>query len=184
MASIHDVTLDYIEDELRAALITEVDDDDIALVGHMQQGPSQGSPAPDAARISVTIHENDPDAFFDNPASAIKNVWPDEIAFVETSQVITWKRRFTIKARCLLVRTKETKDVAREIASTLRTRLEDTLLSMDYTDVEATNGEYVSRKAVAKSMKSEMIQAGGPPNSFDYHIKVRFDVLTTTRSFV
>lgn len=184
MASIHDVVLDYLEDQLELALITEIDNDDVAVVGVVQQGPLQGKPAPDAARINVTIHENDPDAFFDNPASAMKDAWPDEIALLETSEVVTWKRRFTVKCRCLLVRTKETKEEAREIASTLRTRLENTLLGLDFTNVAADNGEFVSRKAVARTMRSEMIQAGGPPNSFDYHIKVRFDVLTTTRSFL
>lgn len=180
---IHDAILGYVQAELTATMITAIAEDDPTLAGVVQQGPLQGKPAPDIARISVTIHENDPDRFFDNPATAMTTDWSDEVAILETSQVITWRRRFTVKARCLLVRTKETKAEARTIASAIRSRVEDTLQDMDFTGITADSGEYVSRKAIAPSMKGEMVQAGGPPNSFDYHIKVRFDVLTTTRSF-
>lgn len=194
--SIHDAILDYLETELTAALITDptsaaltaapedpVLETDPAIAGIVSQGPLQGSPAPDKARISVTIHENDPDAMFGNPASSLTSDWSDNVHQLETSQIVTWRRGFSVKIRCLLVKTKETKAEARAIASTIRSRLEDTILDLDFTSVSGDNNESVSRKAIAKTFQSEMLQAGGPPNSFDYHIKVRFDVLTTTRSF-
>ena len=186
MAEIHEAILDYLITQLTARLITApvaIDEDDTAVPSVIQQGPLQGSPAPDKARISVTVHENDPDRFFDNPATQMSSEWSDEVVILESHEVATWRRRFTVKARCLLVKTKETKSEARAIASKLRSRIEDALLDIDFTGVTADNGEYVSRKIFSNSVKGEMVQAGGPPNSFDYHIKVRFDVLTTTRSF-
>lgn len=186
MAEIHEAILTYLETQLTNLLITvpkAADASDTAIPSLVSQGPLQGSPAPDKARISVTIHENDPDRFFDNPATQMTSEWSDEVVILESNEVVTWKRKFTVKARCLLVKTKETKSEARAIASTLRSRIEDALLDIDFTGVTADNGEYVSRKALSKSIRGEMVQAGGPPNSFDYHIKVRFDVLTTTRSY-
>ena len=194
--SIHDAILDYLEAQLTAALITAPTaaallaaplvaalTTDPAIAGIVMQGPLQGNPAPDKARISVTIHENDPDAMFGNPASSLTSDWSDKIVVIESNQVITWRRAFTVKVRCLLVKTKETKAEARAIASTVRSRLEDTILGLGFTSIAGDNNETVSRKAMARTFKSEMLQAGGPPNSFDYHVKVRFDVLTTTRSF-
>ncbi len=32
---------------------------------------------------------------------------------------------------------------------------------------------------MATSLQSDMLQGGGPPDAFDYHIKIYFDVYTT-----
>ena len=109
--------------------------------------------------------------------------WEDEIAEIECGGSETWNRRFTVKARCLLVTTGEDKDATRAIASTVRHRIEKTIQNLSFAGVE-DDGEYVSRGAVSTSTKGEMMQSGGPPDAFDYFIKIRFEVQTTTGVFI
>lgn len=180
MSAIHDTVLDYVEQALQQSLIDDHGEADPAIAGIVQQGPVQGNPPPDKARITVTIHENDPDVIYKAAETSNKTRWDDEIVIIETGPVVTWARRFSVKARCLLAKSKEDVEQARSIASTLRSRIERTLLGLSFADVIADDGEYVSRGIVSTSFSSEMIQAGGP-GSYDYHIKVRFDVLTTTQ---
>ncbi len=183
-ALIHDAILNYVRDELQDALIDAIPTDDPARAGVVTLGPLQGDPDPDQARISVTLHENDPDAITGaTGVSALSGSWDDEVAEIECGGSETWNRRFTVKARCLLVNTGEDKDAARQIAATVRHRIEKTLQNLSFSGVE-DDGEYVSRGAVATSIKGEMIQSGGPPDSFDYHIKIRFEIQTTTGVFI
>jgi hypothetical protein len=65
-----------------------------------------------------------------------------------------------------------------EIASTLRSRIEHALPGISFDAVRYDN-EYVARGIVSETLKGEMVQSGGPPDSYDYFIKFRFDVLTT-----
>ena len=139
-------------------------------------GPLQGDPDPDVARISVTIHENDPDKFY-GINQTLSGDWEDEVEETECGGAITWRRRFTVKARCLLVNTQENVTTARSIASTIRKRIETTLLQMSFRDIQ-DDDEYVSRGVFSENIHSEMIQAGGP-EAYDFHIKIRFEVLTT-----
>jgi hypothetical protein len=158
--------------------------EDPARAGVVFKGPLQGDPEPDTARISITVHENDPDNFFSGQVTQITGDWSDEVAEVECgggSGGAIWNRRFTVKGRCLLVNSKEGLDDTREIASTVKTRIERALRGIDWSDVfeEDENHvmiEYVSRPVL--SMRSEAVQGGGPPDSYDYFIKVRFDVQT------
>jgi hypothetical protein len=177
---IHNEILTHIQAALQAALIDDIPDDDLARAGIVMLGPLQGNPDPDQARISVTLHENDPDRFYGTTGtSAITTEWDDEIIEVECGGSATWNRRFTVKARCLYVITGEDLTTAREIAATVRNRIEKTLLNLSFADVK-TDDEFVSRGVLATSMKGEMLQAGGPPDAYDYHIKVRFELQTTT----
>lgn len=178
MSGIHDEILKHIRVELQTALIDSIAEDDPARAGLVILGPLQEDPS--QARISVTLHENDPDAYYKTQTSTIKIDWRDKVVLIETGSH-TWKRSFVAKARCLLERTKEEKGAARAVASTLRERIETALIEMSFTGV-TSNGEYVSRPIMATSMKGEMVQAGGPPNSYDYHIKLMFDLLTTRSS--
>ena len=162
--------LEYTQVQLENALINNIADDDPAQAGVVKIGPLQGDPDPDQARISVVINHNDPENI-DGP-------WRDFIEIVEIGGVVTWVRRFTINIRCLLETTKETLDEARPIAAIVRDRTELTLLKELFTGI-ATDDEYVSRGPMATSLKSDMIQGGGPPDSYDFHIKVYFDVYTT-----
>jgi hypothetical protein len=82
-----------------------------------------------------------------------------------------------VKARALLVNTGEALASAGEIAQTVKSRIEKVLLQIDWGGVRS-DSEFLSRPAVATSMKSEAVQSGGP-GSYDFHIKVRFDVQTT-----
>ena len=177
MSGIHDAVLEHVRDALIASLITNIDPGDTARAGVVQIGPLQGEPAPDAARIAITLHENDPDRLLGGAVTGMNDDWSDKIDQVEIGGAVTTVRRFTLKARCLLVNTGEELDEARAIASTVRDRCEAALFPMQFTGVLAGT-EYVSRGITSDEFAGEMLQAGGP-EAFDYHIKVRFSVLTT-----
>ena len=180
--NIHDAIVNHVVEQLECALINDVPADDPARAGIVIPGPLQGDPDPDQARISVSVYENDPDGFFGKAGtSANSDGWNDEVAETECGGSAIWNRRFVVKARCLLVNTGEGRASARAIASTVRSRLENCLLNLRWGDIHDDEmGEYVSRGVIAESLQSEMVQAGGPPDAYDYHLKVRFEVQTTT----
>lgn len=175
--SIHYLVLEKVREELQTTLIDDVSDE-TTKAGVVMVGPLQGDPDPDVARIAVQIFENDPDPFFGIDGSALNGAWSDEIDEVEIGQANTWLRRFTIKVRCLLDITGEDKDEARQIASTVRTRIEHRLPRINFGDI-SSDGEYVSRRIVSEEIKSEMVQGGGPPDAYDFNIKIRFSIKTT-----
>jgi hypothetical protein len=177
MNGIHDVILEYTRDALEVALITNIAADDVARAGVVLIGPIQDEPAPDTARISITLHENDPDRLLSGAVTGMTDDWSDEVEEIEIGGAVTHVRRFTLKARCLLVNTREDLNGARNIASTVRERCEGTLLSLPFTNV-VSDKEYVARGILSEEFSGEMLQAGGP-EAYDYHIKVRFSVLTT-----
>jgi len=180
LQSIHASIIDRVQEALDEALINNLYTGDPARAGVVKQGSLQGDPDPDVARISVNVYENDPDRFFgsDNTSAFGNTEWEDEVDHIEIGGAITWKRRFTVKSRCLLVNSQEATENAQKVARAVRTRIEETILGVDWTGIE-TDDEYVSRGAFAETMKGEMVQAGGPPDSYDFYIKVRFEVLTT-----
>ncbi len=177
MSGIHDLILLHVQEAFQKSLIDDLPLDDKARAGVVYIGPLQGEPTPDDARISITLHENDLDAAISGVVSGLKGEWVDEIDEIEIGGASTWVRRFTCKARCLLVNTAESLAEARAIASTVRERIEDTLSGMSFTGV-ANASEYVSRGVLSEEMAGEMLQAGGP-EAYDYQIKVRFSLLTT-----
>lgn len=179
--TIHAAILSHVKDALQYALVDSIPSTDSTYASVISIGPLQGEPDPDVARISVTLHENDPDVDYgQGSTSSITSAWNDDVAEIECGAAITWRRRFTVKARCLFVLTQENKEDARLIASRIRSRIEGTLLGMRWGDVsDPETGEYVSRGVLAYSLKGDMIQGGGPPDAYDFHIKVRFEVQTT-----
>jgi len=172
MSGIHKAIMDRVETVLQAALIDDIDPADIAIAGVVKQGPLQGDPEPDTARIAVTIHENDPGNFDQNEE------WADKVEFLECGGAVTWARRFTVKIRCLLEMTREDLATSRQIASTVKERAEMALLGEPFINI-ASGNERVSRGAFSDSFHGQMRQSGGPPDSYDFRIKIRFDVLTT-----
>jgi hypothetical protein len=180
--NIHDAIANFIVAALQHSLIDDIAESDIARAGVVIPGPLQGDPDPDVARISVSVYENDPEGFFGrNGTSANSDDWTDQVSETECGGSVIWDRRFTVKARCLFVNTGETRDSARSIASTVRSRIERCLMNLSWGEIhDDETGEFVSRGVLAESLHSEMQQAGGPPDAYDYHIKVRFEVQTTT----
>lgn len=170
MSAIHKTVMDHLEEILTVALITNIGDTDPAIAGAVKLGPLQGNPEPDLARVSITIHENDPDD---------RERWHDRIVMVEIGNVVTYARRFTVKARCLLEFTRESLDQARSIASTVKNRAETAILSERWASVVADDGEYVARGALARSLRSHVRQGGGPPDSYDFRISIQFEIWTT-----
>jgi hypothetical protein len=170
--------LERVKSELQGALIDNIPADDVTRAGHVKIGPYQGDPSPEEGRITVSIHENDPDGIVSSGVSGMSGDWSDDVEIIECGGAATTARRFTVKARCLLSMTRENESEARLIAHTVRSRIETTLKKMSFATVR-TEDEYVARRALSNEMSAEMMQAGGPPDAFDYIIKVHFSVLTT-----
>lgn len=170
--------MERIRDGMQAGLIDGIPEDDPTRAGFVKIGAYQGEPSPDEARISISIHENDPDAIVKSGVSALNSDWSDQIDLIECGGAATTSRRFTVKARCLFVKTGEKEDEARRISSTVRSRMETLLKKMSFKDVKVAD-EYVARGILSTDLRSEMMQAGGPPDAFDYIIKFHFSVLTT-----
>ncbi len=187
MSGIHDLVLLHVQAALQQSMITDLvpvkDEEgnlpapDVTIAGVISIGPIQGDPTPDDARISVTIHENDPDAMISGAVSGLKGDWADVVDEIEIGGTVTYKRRFSVKARCLLVNTAENLTQARSIASTVRERIEKTLLNLSFSGVSSSD-EFVSGSILTDEFAGEMLQAGGP-DAYDYQIKIRFSLLTT-----
>jgi hypothetical protein len=172
MSAIHDAILLKVQSSLTKTMITDlapiggeaVDD---TQAGVIKIGPLLGDPDPDAARISVELYENDPDGG-----------WDDRVGMIEIGGCTTWRRRFTVLARCLLESTREDLAGAKRIGSVVRSRIEKTLLGINFGSVVADDGEIVTRGAVSDSIFGSMNQGGGPPDAYDIHIKIRFEILS------
>jgi hypothetical protein len=176
---IHAAILTQLKTSLTAALITNVSDT-ASKAGLVIIGPHQEEPAPDEARIVAMIFANDPDAITGGaPTGLDREVWADKIEYLESNGTITHSRRFTVKVRCMFSRTREDQVTSLSIADQVRDRIEKSLLSEKFSSVVTSNGEYVSRGVFSDELHSELLQAGGPPDQYDYIIKFRFSVLTT-----
>lgn len=178
MSGIHATVLEYVQAQLQAALITAIPNGDPTKVGAVKIGHLQGDPAPDEARISVTIHESDPDRFIKGALTSMTGEWNDEVVEVEVGGTVTTERKFTVKGRCLFEGTREDLDTARSITSIVRDRIEQVLLRLAFSGV-VSGAEFVSRGPLAEDFASEQLQAGGPPDAYDYHFKIRFSIWTT-----
>jgi hypothetical protein len=174
---IHDVIKNRIQSILQTALIDNIDPTDKAIPGLIIQGPLQGQMDPDTARIYVNIFENDPDGVIGDGLNASTKVYNDTIEEVELGGAITWRRYFTIRARCLLVDSAESLSEASQIASRLRSRMEKALIRGSYGDL-SSEGEYVSRGPLNSEIDGETFQSGGP-ESYDFHITIHIQLLTT-----
>jgi len=176
---IHKSIMDYVKNRLERDLVSSAGNSDDAVPGAIKMGPLQGDPDPDAARISVELYENDPDQEIKGSGISVgTDAWQDKIEEIEIGGSITWKRRFTVKVRVLLEGTREDLENARRIASTVRSRVEKSLMCMRFADVGSA-GEMVVMGPFSDDLLSEMVQAGGPPDAYDFFIKVKFEVLTT-----
>jgi hypothetical protein len=173
--SIHNAIMNHVKDTLDDAF-DQVTDTRLKP-GVIKLGPLQGDPLdPDDARITIMIFENDPDEkdtfdWCDKPASS-------EYGGLEIGGGITWLRRFTLKADCLFELSREDLDTARRIAGALKVKIEDILLKMSFSGI-AVDDEYVSRGVIGYGLQSTMRQGGGPPDAYQFKLKMRFEVLTS-----
>ena len=174
---ISDAIVDKVYAELTTALIDDIAEGDPTRVGLILQGPFQGQEDLERARIVIEIYENDPDKFQRGAVTSMWGAWEDEVAELEIGGSMIWNRRYTVKARALMTKTKEDIDNARLIASTLKDRLTRTLITIDFAGTQ-DDEEFVSRGILSHKIQAEAIQGGGP-QAYDYYIKVRFEVQTT-----
>lgn len=167
------VTVDLLvlyQKALQAALIDRVGANDPLRAGIVKIGALQGEPEPDVARISVTVHPNDPDNLDD---------WLDEIIEVEMPNSAYWERRFTVKYQLLLEVTGEALLPALTLSSDLKERIEHTILGVSYAALNLPT-ERVVRGAMSTDSDSHFLQGGGPPDSYNMNGKYRFSVVTLT----
>lgn len=175
--SIHDAIMNHVRDNLETVLFAAYPVGHPVRPGVVKLGPLMGDPLdPEEARIVVTVYENDYDekdsfVWCDEPAS-------EEYGGLEIGGGITWRRRFTVKADCYFERTRETLADARKITGALKSKLEATLLEMSFSGV-SVGSESVSRGPVGYEFRSTVRQGGGPPDAFQFKIKIRFEVLTS-----
>jgi len=179
--SVMNLVLEHTRDELIRMLYTDIAEDDKARTNVVKIGFLQGDPDPDEARISVTVFPNDPDQEIRGSGIGTNLApWDDTIYEEEVGGVLTWSRKYTIKARCLFTDGQEAENeaLARTLAATAKHRIEKAVLKIDYGEI-SSDSEYVCRSASSTSLRSAFVQSGGP-GAFDFYIKVRFDILTTT----
>jgi len=174
---ISDAIVDKVYAELTTAFISDLEEDDPTRAGLILQGPYQGQEDLERARIIIEIYENDPDKFQRGAVTSMWGAWEDEVAELEIGGSVIWNRRYTVKARALMTKTKEDINAARLIASTLKDRLTRTLITIDFAGTQ-DDEEFVSRGILSHKIQAEAIQGGGP-QAYDYYIKVRFEVQTT-----
>ena len=174
---ISDAIVDKVYSELTIALMKDLEESDPTRAGLILRGPFQDQADLERARIVVEIYENDPDKFQRGAVTSMWGAWEDEVAELEIGGSVIWNRRYTVKGRALMTRTKENIDEARLIASTLKDRLTRTLINIDFAGIQ-DDEEFVSRGVLSRSIQAEAIQGGGP-QAYDYYIKVRFEVQTT-----
>jgi hypothetical protein len=179
--TIHGAIITQVIDQLTLKMITEKADADPTKARAILRGSSQGNPDPDYGRIVINIYTNDPDQYYGKDGTGtVAGDWADVPEEIECGGAITMRRRFSLKARCLLVNTQEEVDDAQDIGDQIRGEIERALLELSFNNVwNDKKTEYVSRGVFSDTLRGEMIQAGGPPDSYDIHIKIRFEVLTT-----
>jgi len=170
--TIHYAILHRIAEQLQTDLIDTIIDDDDALTGVVVEGPLLDSPDFEDARIAIELFENDPDTFDSWE-------WVDEPIedMLEIGYGMTWRRRFSLYARLLLVNTMEERADARKIASAVKMRIENSLLDTEFSDI-LIDGEQVSGQIFNKNLRSKTLQSGGP-ESWDFELRFRFEVNTT-----
>ena len=171
--TIHYAILRRIAQQLETDLVTNVPADDPTATGIVVEGPLLDEPDFENARISIQLFENDP-FNFDSSWDWVDEPVEEEI---EIGGGMTWRRRFTLEARMLLVNTMEDRDAARRIASAIKARVEQSLMDTNFSGIRI-GGEYVSAPIFNKNIRSKLLQAGGP-ESWDFVLHIRFEVKTS-----
>ena len=172
--TIHYAIMNRVAEQLEADLIDGISDE--AAAGIVVEGPLFDSPTDyEEARIAIELFENDPYTFDDWE-------WVDEPVadMMEIGSGMTWRRRFTLEARMLLVNSQEDRSEARRIASLVKNRIEKSLINTDFGDLYV-DGERVTGRIFNENIRSKMLQSGGPPDAWDFEFLVRFEVNTTKR---
>jgi hypothetical protein len=181
--SIQYLIMSRIQSHLEAILRDGYTIFDSTRVHTIQIGPLQGDPDPDEARIFIELFENDPDKIVNGATTGMDGDWSDNVDEIECGDGDnvhqTWNRRFTLKWRCLFDKTREAMEEGQEIASTIKSRIEHELPKISFSGL-IDDGEYVSRRILSTAVKSEKLQSGGPPDSYDFRGKIRFELQTTT----
>ena len=81
--SMVNLILEHLRTALQASLIDNVPADDPTRAGFVKIGPYQGTPAPDEGRITISIHENDPDRIVHAGISGMNDDWSDDMDLIE-----------------------------------------------------------------------------------------------------
>lgn len=167
MNTFSNAILSAIRAELERQLVTWVPSVDPSRAYAVKIGPLQGNPDLDAAPINVEVYANDPD----NPEQ-----WMDEAVEWEIGGTAIWIRRFTLLFRALLVESGESLEESLAIASDLRDRIEQFLLTTNWGSIQSRHEE----ADFLGGLEGEVSQGGGP-DAYDWAGKIRFEVITRRR---
>lgn len=156
----------HVRDHLTEQLITNIDASDDARVDVVKLGHLQGEPDPDDAPISVEVHHGDPEYPDD---------WVDEVVDYEMPSSRIYKRRFCLIIRCLLVDSGLDLEDAAGVMSTVLSRCEAGIVSVDWSTLVLTGNHTIV--GCVEDVISRSIQGGGP-DEHDWLGKVWWSILT------
>ncbi len=182
MQHISDLLVDLAVADLQEACAGLTGDEAISIIraGNFQQSPVD-------AKHYLTVHVGDPedasawqDAFY-----GARGQGGTDFSFIQAPAAtigggMTWWRRFTVIGGLFGVKTKLTRPEGQRVANLTRGRIERAIqLSARLRGVTDSLGETALLPLVVSSYAGE---GGGPPNSFIWRLKVRYQVLTEQAS--
>lgn len=179
MASIIDLIIGKVVDDLKTSMIDNEEDEDIhpGLIrgGLLQENPLQ-------YRIVVLVHHNDPDDAGTNPYWSDIPAHKDEVsgwqmpaAEIGGGQYLS--RRFSVDIKIYFVRSRENRDLARNYATRVIENAEMGIANASCSSwgIVSKSGEIPLQTRIYKTISAE---GGGPPSSHIWSAKILFTVLT------
>lgn len=160
--------LNHIKDHIQLVMIDQ-ETDPVYRLGVVKRGPLNGEPEPDVARLYATLFSNDPDE---------PKEWRDEVIEQEIPCSQIWRRCYTCLWGALLEPTQESLEAASDIASYIKAKLEWSISTTKLSGLTMSDGEQVIRGCTDLGETSWMEQLGGPPDSYQFQGKIRFNILT------
>lgn len=176
---ISDLIVDGLVTDLTAGLVDAIDLESDEIVGVVRGGQLQENPV--KARLYVLVHVNDPDdpTWEDQTVASRQQNLDREFIDIPAFEVGgggMWWRKGIVEFGLFATKSKETRDQARQVANMVKGRIEKIIqLSTSAVGITDSLGEFaVKIMAVA----SRLEEGGGPPRSFIWRGRVRYQVLT------
>ena len=180
MASVINQIIDQTVANLTTTMITNETDTDLHP-GLIRGGLLHENPVP--YRIVVLVHHNDPDDSGNNPFWGDITAHEDDesgwkMPAAEVGGGEFYSRRFTLDIKIYFVRSKENRQLSREIATSVIENAEKGVRMLNSTIwmlAQGATGEIPLQVKVYRTVSAE---GGGPPSSHIWSGKIMFSVLT------
>lgn len=179
--SIHDIVGDYLIERLNEALIIN-SPDPILTPTDVGYGNLQDNPA--KRRISVRVHQRDPDQqsdtvtdWTDMPAHMTTEwkEWPSNE--IGTSGETFWSRRFVVEILVYLTRSKEDRLDARMVHNYVASAAKTAIDCVGCVAIDRVDN-FGERLLMVKAARYQNVEGGGPPGNFNYRSKIYVSALT------